>query len=100
MNYALEDFQKLNQPENIIITQHSRRRLFERAISILDICEAINNGEIIENYPDSYLILGHSKSKVIHIVANIDDEFIYLITAYTPDPAKWENDFKTRKEES
>ena len=43
---------------------------------------------IIENCNDSDL-----KLKV-----NNDDNFVYLITAYYPDPAVWKADFKTRKE--
>ena len=38
--------------------------------------------------------------KIIHVVASISDGMIYLITAYIPDPDRWEADWKTRKEES
>jgi len=40
-----------------------------------------------------------SVEKIIHIVASINDGMIYLITAYIPDPDKWEAGWKTRKEE-
>ena len=72
-------------------------------ISIDEIVNGINTGEIIKQYPDdkplaSCLILGFSvKSQYIHIVVSCDTDFIYLITAYFPDPDMWENDFKTRK---
>ena len=36
-------------------------------------------------------------SKYIHIVVSCDTEFIYLITAYFPNPDIWEKDFKRRK---
>ncbi len=101
--YTIEDFKKLNKTENIIITQHSRKRFMERGISIKDVCKAIEVGEIIEQYPDDFpfpscLILGMSDNKVLHIVASIDEEMIYIITAYIPNPDKWENNWKTRKE--
>lgn len=88
----------------MVLTQHSRKRFSERGIKIQDITNAIETGEIIEDYPEDYpypscLILGKSGEINIHIVASINDDMIYLITAYIPNPGKWEDDFKTRKEE-
>ena len=102
--YLIEQFKELNKPENLVLTQHSRKRLLERGIKIQDISNTIESGKIIENYPEDYpfpscLILGRSEETIIHIVASINENMIYLITAYIPDPDKWEDDFKTRKEE-
>lgn len=83
---------------------HAAKRLEQRGISISDIINGIKNGEIIEEYPDDYpypscLILGISIShQYLHIVAGSDYETIWIITAYYPDPIKWTDDFKTRKE--
>lgn len=87
----------------MLLTQHSRKRFVERGIQLQDIVKTIENGEIIEYYPNdlpfsSCLITGKSGNRAVHIVAAIDDGMIYLITAYIPDPAKWEADWKTRKE--
>ena len=77
--------------ENIIITEHARIRLLERKIYVDDIVNAISTGEIIKKYENdkpfpSCLILGCSvDNKYIHVVASLDDDFIYLITAYYPD---------------
>ena len=89
----------------MVITQHSRKRFAERGITISDVIDAINSGEIIEQYPEDYpfpscLILGNSNEKIIHIVASIDDGIMYIVTAYIPSADKWENDLKTRKEET
>lgn len=60
--------------------------------------------KFIKQYEDdkplpSCLILGKDqKQRHIHVVISHDDDFIYLITAYYPDPNLWEADFKTRKE--
>ena len=98
--YRIEQFEELNRPENMVLTQHSRKRFSERGIKIQDITNAIETGEIIEDYPfPSCLILGKSGEVNIHIVASINADMIYLITAYIPNPDKWEDDFKTRKEE-
>ena len=99
----MEQLRALNKPESIAITEHARIRLFERNISIDDIVNGINTGEIIKQYPDdkplpSCLILGFSaRLQYIHVVVSYETDFIYLITAYFPDPDMWENDFKTRK---
>ncbi|MDD6037870.1 MAG: DUF4258 domain-containing protein, partial [bacterium] len=34
---------------------------------------------------------------VIHVVVGNDGEYIYIITAYYPNTAKFEDDLKTRK---
>lgn len=72
--------------------------------SLNDVCESINSGEIIEQYPDDYpfpscLIMGKSGNKVMHVVASIDGGILYVITAYVPSKEKWEEDWKTRKED-
>lgn len=100
---TIEQLKALNKLESIAITEHARIRLYERSISIDDIVNGINTGEIIKQYPDdkpqaSCLILGFSvKSEYIHIVVSCDTDFIYLITAYFPNPDMWERGFKTRK---
>ena len=101
--YSIEDFKAINQPDKMLITQHSRKRFAERQISINDICAAINNGKIIEQYDNDFpfpscLILGNNKNKVIHVVASIHEEIMYIITAYIPNSEKWENNWETRKE--
>jgi hypothetical protein len=44
-------------------------------------------------------LLGLSEqNKYAHIVASIDNGYLYVITAYYPDENDWEADLKTRKE--
>ena len=86
----------------MVVTQHSRKRFAERNISLQDICNVFDNGEIIKDYPTdspfpSCLILGKSNGRSIHVCASIDEDMIYLITAYVPSPDKWEQDLKTRR---
>lgn len=101
--YSIEQFQRLNKLESMVITQHSRKRFAERGIGIDDIGFVFRTGEIIEQYPDdtpfpSCLILGYSGERVLHVVASIDEALVYIITAYAPSPEKWQADMKTRKE--
>jgi len=102
--YSIDQFQSFNQAEQIVITQHSRKRFMEREIRLEDVMNAIKTGQIIEDYPDdtpfpSCLISGRSGSKVIHVCASIGDGYMYVITAYVPNHEKWEADWKTRKGE-
>lgn len=100
----IERLRALNKAEQIAITEHARRRLVEREISVDDIIQCVDTGEIIRQYEDdkpfpSCLILGAAvDGKYIHVVASHDSEWIYLITAYHPDTDIWEPDFKTKKE--
>ncbi len=100
----IEQLRMLNKAEHIAITEHARRRLVERGISINDIIRCIDKGKIIKQYEDdkpfpSCLILGTAiDGEYIHVVASHDSEWIYLITAYYPDADIWEPDFKTKKE--
>ena len=93
------------EPGNIEITLHAAKRLEQRQIKISDVMECIQNGEIIEQYPNDYpypscLILGRSKGeKRIHVVVGSNGKTIWIVTAYEPDLEKWEYDLKTRKGE-
>ena len=88
----------------IRLTLHLLTRLHERGIEYNDIIDAIQCGEIIEQYPDDYphpscLIIGKNcYEKILHIVCGTDGQYIWLITAYYPDSEKWEKGFKARKE--
>ena len=99
----IEQLRALNKAEQIAITEHARRRLVERGISVDDIIQCIDTGEIIKQYEDdkpfpSCLILGAAvDEEYIHVVVSHDSEWIYLITAYHPDPDIWEPDFKTKR---
>jgi Domain of unknown function (DUF4258) len=78
--------------------------MFSRKISEGEVEAAINEGIIIESYPDdtpfaSYLILSFINNFPIHVVYSIDEStnILYVITAYNPDPSIWLNNFSTRK---
>lgn len=104
MELKIEDIRKICIPENIEITMHAAKRLEQRGILLQDVIDCIKSGKIIEQYPDDYpqpscLILGKSvKQCYLHAVIGSDLETIWIITAYFPDPEKWEPDFETRKE--
>lgn len=78
--------------------------MFERRISTKKVTQALQTGEIIEDYsaemPEpSRLILGFQGKHPLHVVAseNPEKHEITIVTVYIPDSDKWNKDFKSRK---
>ena len=76
----------------------------ERDISIDEVESVLETGEVIEEYPDdtpfpSRLTLGLPNNRPLHVVAadETDTDITHIITAYQPDPEKWDESFKRRK---
>lgn len=100
----LTKLHQLNNLASIAITKHGKDRLVERSISVDDIIKCINTEKIIKQYEDdkplpSCLISGKSvNDKALHVVVSNDENYIYLITAYYPNPELWNEEFDERKE--
>lgn len=100
----ISDLQKLCDSGAIKWTAHMVARLQERGTDPSDIKNCIMTGRIIEDYPDDYpypscLILGNAVAgKELHAVIGLRQGYLWLITAYYPDPLKWNEDFSIRKE--
>jgi len=100
----IDTIKQLIKDRKIRWTNHVMIRLLQRQISQKDIEIAMLNGEIIEEYEDSYpypscLVYGiNMNNKVIHIVCGTNGEELWIITAYYPNELEWEKDLKTRKE--
>ena len=99
----IEQVRMLVKQGHIIWRDHAMKLLRERRITREDVRSAIFNGEIIEDRPDdiptpSCLILGSSiRGRFLHVICGVLDDMVYIISAYFPDPDKWEADFVTRK---
>jgi hypothetical protein len=100
----IQEIQTLYNEEKVMLTQHFLDRIGKRGILFAHVKSAVGNGTIIEQYPDDYphpsaLILGYVEhNNPIHLVIGVGDGVAWLITAYYPDPEKWEKDYMTRKE--
>ncbi len=92
------------QDDAVFITAHAAERSRQRGILSRDIRNAVENGEIIEQYPDDFpfpscLILGKDLAgNSIHVCMSEEGTASRIITAYRPDQEKWSDDFRTRKE--
>ena len=104
MEITIDELRELCNNKAIRWTAHVMRRLIQRGISRSDVIEAIQRGEIIEQYQDDYpfpscLVLGFTiAGKALHVVCGIGEAEIWIITAYCPNPAEWEDDLKIRKQ--
>ena len=99
----ISDLQKLCASDAIRWTGHVLKRLMQRGISQADVIHAIQDGEIIEQYPDDYpypscLLLGLTTAgEPLHAVCGRGEDEVWMITAYHPDSDEWEADLKTRR---
>lgn len=90
--------------ENIEITRHAFSGALNRGIMLADALDVVKNGEIIAKYLDTkpcpcFLILGFTKNGPLHVVVakEMVSEECWLVTLYFPDPAIWNEDFKSKK---
>lgn len=81
------------------IVDHALTEAFKDGISVNDIIYCINNGKIIETYPERKRCLVFSMINFdipLHVVIDYSSEAIDIITAYIPDNKIWKN-FQIRK---
>lgn len=84
-------------------TRHALDQSILRGITVQELREAMENGEVIEDYPEdkygpSCLIFGMTRSdRPIHIQCSYPlREIVKIITLYQPDPEQW-IDYKERR---
>ena len=68
-------------------------------LNVSDIHGVMEHCATIEKYSDeSRLVLGHAGARPLHLVISEDDEMIFIITVYEPDPFRWDPSFRRRIE--
>ena len=89
--------------QRIIFRIHAIQRMFERNISESDVKSVINEGKIIQAYPEdkpypSKLVLGFVNGRPIHIVYadNRQGNERIIITVYEPEKEKWDEKFERK----
>lgn len=95
---------KIKAAKLILYTSHAVKQMNseKRMITTNEVQDIVDNGAIIEYYPEdkrgaSCLIAGKVKNRYIHVVCTPKDDYLAIITAYIPDPEKWDETFKKRK---
>jgi hypothetical protein len=79
-----------------MLSTHADQEAADEDIDIAEICDAILNDDVLEDYPDtgrgeSCLILGFVNSKPIHVVCGWRRELVVVITVYIPKPPKFKD---------
>jgi hypothetical protein len=88
----------------LLFRVHAVERMFERNISLKKVSQAIQSGELIEDYSSEMpepggLVLGFQGNRPFHVVTseNMEMNETTIITVYIPDPQKWTRDFRSRR---
>jgi len=82
--------------ENVRITEHAHQEMVEESITLDEILEAIDTGQILENYPKhrrgACCLLGGltDAGRPLHVVCTTARAVLIVITVYEPKPPKWQ----------
>lgn len=90
----IESIQEKIRSEEYVYTSHADIERKADDLTLMQVEEALLNGEVLEQYPDtgrgeSCLILGYSNNLPIHIVCGWRGNRVAIITVYTPGPPKF-----------
>ncbi len=94
-NDAISRLRALAAAAQIKITQHAAQEMVAEAITLDDVLHAIENGNLLEDYPDHRrgaccLLHGtDTGSRDIHVVCTTANPTLIIITVYLPRPPKW-----------
>jgi hypothetical protein len=106
MSSLLSEIERLIKTGEVLISSHGYDELTNDKILAKDIIETIDGDMVINEYPDyskgsCILVLQKDRAgKSIHVVWGIpkaSNSPAVLVTAYRPDPGRWNDDFLRRK---
>jgi len=91
--------------KSVLFKQHAIEQMTspDRMISQQDVMLVIENGEVIEDYPNdprghSCLLLGTGEGgRMIHVVCAPKQDHLTIITSYVPESDLWHEGFRKRR---
>lgn len=87
----------------LIFPPYVLKRMIERGISVAEVRDVLESGEVIEEYhadvPPRYLMLGWSGARPIHVVGEDDKaaKETTVVTVYEPDAKRWKSGYRERR---
>lgn len=86
----------------LLFRTHAVQRMFERAVSVNKVRQALKVEDVIEDYSSempepSRLMFGLQGGRPFHVVTSESEKQITVITVYLPLPDKWKRDCRTRR---
>ena len=107
MSETIERIQRLVSAAEVRISEHGYDELSADSLTVREIVTGIAGAELIEDYPTypkgpSVLVLQHDAAgEPVHVVWGIPKGYTspaVLVTAYRPDPEKWEPGYRRRRQ--
>jgi hypothetical protein len=92
--------------DEVRTSEHGYDELAEDALFARDIVEGARSGIVVEDYPEYYkrpsvlVLQKDGDGRPVHVVWGIPkgkNSPAVVVTAYRPDPARWTEDFLSRK---
>ena len=102
----LEQIRALVTRGEVRVSLHGYEELAADDVPVRDIIDGLTTAETIEEYPDypkgpCVLVFEHDQTnRPIHVVWGIpagQDSPAVVVTAYRPDPAKWDETWRRRR---
>ena len=107
MSNTFDNIRALILEGNIRISEHGYDEIAADGLLAREFVEGVEAAEVIEDYPDYHkgpcvlLLQRTGDGRIVHVVSGIPaghSSPAVLITAYFPNPEKWEPDFKRRRQ--
>jgi hypothetical protein len=102
----LEKVRALVARGEVLVSAHGYEELAADAISVRDVVDGLNAAVVIEDYPDypkgpcALVLEQDGRNQPVHVVWGIpagQDSPAVVVTAYRPDPGKWNETWRKRK---
>ena len=106
MGAFAEKARALIRTGDVRISEHGYDGLAEDGLTAREVLRGVPEAEVVEEYPDfpkgpcALFLQKDRKGEPIHVVWGIPrghDKPVVLVTAYRPDPGRWDKTFTRRR---